>query len=214
MRDDELTRQLAILEPVYDARFDDASFPFPFGAYDEVLEEAVARVGPSPGSRYLDLTPATGNLAAHFHVAGCEVWALTRDPAQTAQLRARLPGINLVEADVFEDEGWIDLLGGAPFDCVGSAYALHRMPRARRLVLIDEVAARLLPRKGSILIADVSFETRAQHDEAAARWPDAWREEHDYWIAEEDVREMSSRRFKVSQGAIPPCGGFYRLKKR
>lgn len=49
---------------------------FPFAGYDNALQRIVAAADVGPGMRILDVGIGTGNLAALFAEARCEVWGV------------------------------------------------------------------------------------------------------------------------------------------
>jgi len=200
----------------YSEAFERASFPYPYGGYDELLDEVFSRASLQKPSAVLDLGAGEGNLTATFLAAGHEVCALERDEDRLATLEQRFPEISSYHLDLEGDE--LPALPGASgrFGAVVSSYYLHRFPWEKKLAIIEQIFARWLTRRGPMVIGDLSFETRGALEEGKRTWSDVWVEERHCWVADEAREALVSLGYKVSYSQIGPCAGVYRLthKKR
>jgi SAM-dependent methyltransferase len=82
----------------YDQLLDAGTASISFEGYEDVLAETIVLAQVVPGMCVLDLGTGTGNLAARFVSAGCEVWGMDfserhagESPGETARPASR-PG--------------------------------------------------------------------------------------------------------------------------
>lgn len=205
-------RELEQLETVYDERFDHASYPYPFGGYGEVLDEALQRSAGKPGVvlSVLDLRVRTGDLSARFVVAGHDVTAL-RYPGD-ADPSARLPEARVVEL------AWDELepatLDHQTFDRLIIGYGLSEQDRASFLARIPALCGMFLGRKGALVIAGTLFEDDAQR--ASFKEAHAGRDMGTaLGLTRAELEEIARReRLKFSFAKVSPCGGVCKLTIR
>lgn len=215
-----------LLRTVYDERFDDATYPYPLGGYDEVIEEAFVRTGKAHGARVLDIWAGEGNLAAHFYAAGSAVTCVARDRHQAARLGARMPGASVIHAADAGDlatvwraggevSGALDALhgecaGGADFDAVVCGGGLLGGTAQMFVACVEGIFARFLPgRKGVLCWVDTSFE-----NEAARLAYEPERDPAHALVFETRRESLVSRRFRVQYSQLAACMGLYKIKRR
>lgn len=158
---------------------------FPFAGYDRVLDQVVRLANVKPGMRVLDLGVGTGNLAARFLSAGCEVWGCDFSAEMLTSARVKWPQLHLLQADLL---GEMPAELRQPFDRVVAAYVLHHFDLPAKVNLLQRMAELSLARGGRILVADVAFPTEALRDAASRRWADSWDAEEHYLTADETIR--------------------------
>ena len=195
----------------YDAAVASAGGDFPFAGYEQVLDEVVRLADVQPPMRILDLGVGTGNLAARFLHRECTVWGLDFSAEMLAQTRAKLPQVNLIQADLLGE--WPTELQ-LSFDRVVSAYVLHEFDLATKVNLLQRVASHYLATDGSILVADIAFPTSFARQEAARRWADAWDEDEDYWAADEASAACEWAGLRVAYKQVSSCGGVFTFTVR
>lgn len=209
----ELLRRLT---SVYDARFERAGYPFPFAGYAEILEEARERAHLPEPTRVLDVALGEGDLAAHFHVDGHEIWGVVGEDTEVrARARDRLP--ELVEipgplARIFDDSN--SALTGERFTCICAGYALSAHPVERRLDWIARLVETHLAPGGVVVVADVSLETTEELERRRHEWAELWapwEDELEVWVAERDCRALVERGMRVRHGQASVCGGVYKI---
>lgn len=220
--DDEMWE---LLRSVYDDRFEEATYPYPLGGYDEVMEETFVRTGKGEGARVLDIWAGEGNLAAHFYAAGSQVTCVARSESHAARLLARMPQVSVIHAGDAGDLAGILRVGGevtgpldalhgectqAGFDAVVCGGGLLGGRMQAYTACVEGIFERFLPgRKGVLCWADTSFknETARCVYEADMTTPralvwEAWRE------------ALVPRRFRVQYSQLAPCMGLYKIKRR
>lgn len=222
--------------PVYSRDFQEATYPYPYGGYDAVLEEVYSRSGqPGEGAKILDLAPGEGNLASHFWAEGCEVFALASGGSGSSieRLTGRLPGISVIQcvsatspqAEVIESfegdrvarlrscigecEPW------GPFDVVVWSYDLREVCDGEGFVaIVEEVFKRCIAgKKGVMVVGCVSFER--EEDRRVYEEEEGGGEGKKRALVFEEVKgALIQRRLRVQYAQLYPCAGLYKIKRR
>jgi putative AdoMet-dependent methyltransferase len=182
---------------------------FPFAGYERVLECVVSLADVKPDMRILDLGIGTGNLAARFVNKGCIVWGLDFSAEMLAQTRAKLPQINLVQANLLDD--WTKGLQ-LTFDRVVSAYVFHEFDLETKIKLLQKISSHCLSTSGLILVADIAFPDVHIRTQASQHWQ--WDEDEYYWAADEAKPLCEQAGFQVAYEQISSCGGVFTFKSR
>ncbi len=196
----------------YDARFARATYPFPFGGYDDVLEEIIERAGLQYPDTFLVLGAGLGNLCALLDFEGHEVWVIEPDAQRRRALFERVPDAHIIAHD-WRADAWVDALpNDVRFKRVVSAYHLHDLTPEARLDLIDRVFDAVPMKKGSMVVGDICFETVEEHKDARQRYVDVWDPGAHYWLGDRDLERLIARGYNVSYGQVAPCAGVWRIK--
>lgn len=189
----------------YDASVDDA-FGFPYTGYHDVLAAALREADPAPGQSVLDIGCGTGNLSLLFALAGCNVTGADFSPAMLDAARKRVPDARFKQLDLL---GPWEVIAGQQCDVIASAYVLHEFDLEHKLAIISRLAAEHLKSGGRIVVADISFNTRADLVAAQSAWEDVWDDEEFYWTAKEAIASLSQRRYAVAYTPVPPFADVY-----
>ena len=190
----------------YDPAAVSAEDDFPFAGYELILDEVISLADVRPAMRVLDLGIGTGNLAARFLRKNCLVWGIDFSAPMLAQTRAKLPQVNLVQANLLD--GW-PLHLQQPFDRVVSAYVLHEFDFETKLSLLQRIATHYLSPSGYILVADIAFPTTSARAEASRRWAAYWDEAEYYWAADETIAASGQAGLLVAYKQLSSCGGVF-----
>ena len=177
---------------------------FPFIGYERVLERVVSLAEVKPNMRILDLGIGTGNLAARFINKGCDVWGLDFSAEMLTLTQAKLPQVNLVQANLLGD--WTKELQ-PPFDRVVSAYVFHEFDLGSKIKLLQQILSHCLSTSGFILVADIAFPDVNIRTAASQHWQ--WEEDEYYWAADEANTACSQAGLQVVYEQISSCGGVF-----
>ena len=113
------------------------------------LARAIAeQVDPERPGPVLELGPGTGVVTEALierGVAAERITAIEFDPDFAGRVRARCPGVNVVEGDAFNLEATLGKSDGAGFAGIVSGLPLLNWPLAQRGKLMEDVLARLAP---------------------------------------------------------------------
>ena len=178
---------------------------FPFAGYEQVLERVVSLADARPNMRVLDLGIGTGNLAARFVNKGCHVWGLDFSAEMLAQTKAKLPQVNLVQANLLGD--WTKELQ-PPFDRVVSAYVFHEFALETKIRLLQQIWSHCLLTNGFVLVADIAFTDVDKRTAASLHWQ-CWDEDEYYWAADEAITACEQVGLLMRYEQISICGGVF-----
>lgn len=103
-------------------------------------------VDPASGRRVLELGPGTGVITKAIldrGIAPERLVCVEYSPDFARHVRARFPGVDVIEGDAFDLQATLGAAADETFDCVVSALPLLNFPAADRTRLIGDLLARL-----------------------------------------------------------------------
>lgn len=193
--------------PTYDHHLRTRLAPLSFDGYEQVLQVAFERADASAGTRVLDLGTGTGNLAAHFVRAGCDVWGLDLSARMLVRAKRKLAPLHLVHTSLTEP-----LPASLPrFDRIVSSYALHDLDLAAKTVLLQRLAERHVARDGRLVIADIAYPSRAARAEAQRQWGGLWNDHEHYWAADETIAACRNVGLHCAYAQVSHCAGVFEI---
>jgi putative AdoMet-dependent methyltransferase len=184
---------------------------FPWEGYDEVLDRVVQIADAKPGMQLLDLGIGTGNLAVRFLENECVIWGVDFSDEMLAKAREKLPESVLLQANLLDE--WPAQLQRR-FDRVVSAYVFHEFSFESKISLLQRIAAYHLMVGGSMVVADVAFQSIEARATASRQWPDRWDYEETYWAADETVAVCDRVGLEVTYEQVSICGGVFVFKTK
>jgi putative AdoMet-dependent methyltransferase len=179
---------------------------FPFIGYPGLLAAIVALAGPRPNLSVLDLGTGTGNLAALFIYAGCDVWCTDFSEPMLAKARQKLPSARFVLHDLRTP---LPAEFDRPFDRIVSAYVFHHFELDEKIRILQSLAAHLAP-AGRIVIGDIAFPDAAALERGKAEAGDEWDEEF-YWLADEALSALTEAGIQAEYSQVSSCAGVFVL---
>jgi ubiquinone/menaquinone biosynthesis C-methylase UbiE len=191
----------------YDQLLDSGAASISFEGYEDVLAETVVQARVVPGMRVLDLGTGTGNLAARFLSAGCDVWGMDFSEGMLAKAREKLPGLHPVLADL-RDETWPQNLM-RPYDRIVSAYVWHDFDLDYKVALLKRLTGRYLAGHGRVVIADIAYPDQAARLQARAYWGRLWSEAEHYWAADETIAACKAGGLGCTYQQVSSCAGVF-----
>jgi putative AdoMet-dependent methyltransferase len=194
----------------YDRLIETGRAPVSFEGYEQVLAQAVELAQVGEGMRVLDLGTGTGNLAARFLDAGCEVWGMDFSAQMLTKAREKLPRLHVVQADLLADE-WPEALN-QPFDRVVSSYALHDHDQSRKMQLLARLTEKHLAESGRIVIADIAYPDQTTRAQAKAHWGRLWSEDEHYWAADETIAACQAIGLSCTYRQVSSCAGVFVIR--
>jgi putative AdoMet-dependent methyltransferase len=191
----------------YDQLLDGGNASISFEGYEDVLAETVVQAQVAPGMRVLDLGTGTGNLAARFLRAGCDVWGMDFSEGMLAKAREKLPGLHPVLADL-RDETWPQTLMRT-YDRIVSAYVWHDFDLEYKMALLKRLTGRYLDSPGRVVIADIAYPDQAARRQARAHWGRLWSEAEHYWAADETIAACKDIGLRCTYQQVSSCAGIF-----
>jgi len=176
---------------------------FPFSGYADLLQSMVDVANPQSNHKVLDLGCGTGNLAAAFASAGCQVWCTDFSEKMITSAQKKYPDLHFSRADVR-----VPLPTNFPvrYDHIVSAYVFHHFPIEEKIKQLLRYKLKLLDPGGSIIIGDLMFPSDDVMQAIANQYPDTWEDEY-YWIMERDLPLMQQAGLAVQFQQISFCAG-------
>jgi cyclopropane fatty-acyl-phospholipid synthase-like methyltransferase len=206
MKQQELISQFDHWAHSYDQEVEIATSRFPFAGYEQTLSTVWEQARVTPGMTVLDLGVGTGNLARLFVESGCQVLGVDFSSEMLAKAGAKLPQLELLQADLTLDEWPLAL--NRRFDRIVSNYVFHEFPVVTKMHLLSWLARNNLTDRGRIVIGDIAFPTAAYlqriREEVAGDWEDEF-----YWLTDETRDALEPAGWKVKAFQISFCTAVY-----
>jgi putative AdoMet-dependent methyltransferase len=181
--------------------------PISFEKYDEVLFTVFEQAGVKEGMKVLDIGTGTGNLAAIFISAKCDVWGMDFSTGMLTIAKEKLPGLRTVQANLTEKK-WPKELDHQ-FDRIVSSYVLHDFRLRTKIQLIERLAREHLSEDGFIVIADISYPSVSARSEAQNYWGSMWNTDEYYWAADETILACRSLGLDCTYQQVSSCAGVF-----
>jgi putative AdoMet-dependent methyltransferase len=175
---------------------------FPFAGYAQVLLTIWEQARVTPGMTVLDLGVGTGNLARLFLESGCQVIGVDFSPEMLARAKAKLPHLELLQADLTLDEWPLAL--NRRFDRIVSNYVFHEFRFETKMRILSRLARNHLVGPGPIVIGDISFPTASDLQRTREELADKWEEEF-YWLTDETRKALEPAGWRLEAIQISFC---------
>ncbi|MEA5038673.1 MAG: class I SAM-dependent methyltransferase [Clostridiaceae bacterium] len=160
------------------ARRDD----YPFAGYFDALETLFSLVRTREGAEVLDLGFGTAVLTQQLYTQGHPVSGVDFSAEMLALAREKMPDAQLFRYDL--TEGLPPELSARQFDFILASYSLHHLTDSQKVDFLS-MLRRNLTQDGVILIADVSFESRASLNLCREACGGEWDDEECYFVLDE-----------------------------
>jgi len=183
---------------------------FPFHGYPQVLAQAFAQAEPRPGLAVLDLGTGTGNLAALFARAGCELWCTDFSGPMLVKARQKLPQARFLLHDLRDP---LPAEFDRQYDRIVSAYVFHHFELDGKMRIVTNLAGRHLTPGGRLVIADISFPDRAGLERVKLAAGQGWEEEY-YWLCDEARLRLEAAGLKAAYIQVSACAGIFSILGR
>jgi len=182
----------------------DARNAYPFAGRGKLLRRISDVILACPGCSVLDLGFGTGELAAHLLENGCRVSGQDFSGEMIRIASERAPGARFFCGD-FAD-GIAPELAAERYDYIVATYSLHHLKDEEKIRLLRQLLPLLHP-GGSILIGDVAFSDRAEHDAMRSLVAEEWDDEEFYFVFAELLPHFPGAVFEK----MSACAGLIRI---
>lgn len=155
---------------------------YPFAGYKEVLNVIFNEVMQKENSEILDIGFGTGVLTSKLYANGHQINGVDFSSKMIAIAQSTMPNANLMEWDI--SMGLPPEILGKKYDAIISTYVLHHLTDEEKIAFIAKLRP-LLKEDGKILIGDIAFETREQHNQCRQKSIGYWDDDEFYFVYEE-----------------------------
>jgi putative AdoMet-dependent methyltransferase len=209
MKQEELIAQFNHWAHSYDQELETPTSTFPFAGYSQVLSTLWEKARVTPGMTVVDLGVGTGNLSRLFVESGCQVLGVDFSSEMLAKAKAKLPQVELVQADLTLDEWPVAL--SRRFDRIVSNYTFHEFPLETKTHILSRLARNNLGDEGRIVIGDIAFPTASDRQRVKEELADIWEDEY-YWVTVEARDALEPVGWKLEYVQVSFCAGVYVLE--
>lgn len=179
---------------------------FPYAGYDEILTEIANQVDKAKHlteKRILDLGIGTGALYQKLNPNGCELVGIDVSAKMLDLARLRIPQANLIQRDF--RKGLPEAIQKDKFDFIISTYALHHLTTPEFVGMIGRLVEMMAP-FGKILIGDIMFANKIDHDQCKKKNSEYWDESETYEIFD-DLIDLLDGKLALSFMKMSFCAG-------
>lgn len=185
---------------------------YPFAGYSSVLsgiyEKVYASMQKKNNIKVLDIGFGTGVLTERLYRMNCHITGIDFSEKMIAAAQEKMPEATLLCHDF--SKGLPAELCDKAFDFIISTYVIHHLSDNEKVLFIEALVP-LLKRGGSILIGDVSFETRSEFAACKEQFKTVWDEDEIYLVANE-LCGMLKGRFVCQYHQLSHCAGLLSIQ--
>ena len=181
----------------------DTNDKYPFAGYKKLMNDVYSMVMKKCPVRVLDIGVGTGTLAYKLHEAGNNVIGVDFSGEMLNQARAKMPDSLLYQYDF--TQGLPSELNNEKFDFIISTYALHHLDDTKKTGFIQSLFG-YLKENGTIIIGDISFQTRNDLAHCKIVYADEW-DENEFYFVFSELEEYLSGKCVLSYRQYSHCSG-------
>lgn len=183
---------------------------YPFAGYKNLLNKIYNYVRKQDNAKVLDIGFGTGILTSQLYNNGCKITGIDFSEKMIKIAQKKMPGANLINFN-FAD-GIPHKIINEKFDFIISTYAFHHVSNEKKIRLIN-LYSNLLSKEGSILIGDVSFESKYELEKCKNECYPNW-DDSEYYFISREMNESLKDDFYCEYKKISYCAGILILKNR
>lgn len=178
---------------------------YPFAGYKDVLAHIYTNVRKNDSMSILDIGCGTAVLTSRLYDCGCDVTAIDFSERMLEIALSKMPQAELIRYDF--SRGLPPELTDRSFDAIICTYALHHLTHDGKIAFLHELRGHL-NRGGLLLIGDISFATRIEHDECMRRSGDDWDSYEVYFVYDELRSDFPNSTY----AKLSHCAGVLEIK--
>ena len=183
---------------------------YPFAGYNKVLSFIWDEINPKKDAKILDLGVGTGVFSSMLYEAGSIITALDFSSNMLKAAKGKMPKATFIRWDFSKGLPKSLLEERHCYDYVISTYALHHVNEEKQMQILLNLAPLLKPR-GTVVIGDISFESRSDLENCKNHYGSLWDDEEFYFVAEEVITPLSSV-YDCQYKQVSHCAGVFVLK--
>jgi len=181
----------------------DENNQYPFAGYRELMNTIYGTIMNKRPATILDIGIGTGTLAHMLYQSGNTITGVDFSSKMLSIASAKMPGATLIQHDF--TQGLPPQLNQSKYDFIVSTYALHHLTDEEKLPFIQSLLGHL-NENGTIIIGDVSFNTRSDLEACENANEDEWDDDEHYFVFSELESKLSGK-CSLSYQQVSHCSG-------
>lgn len=181
---------------------------YPFAGYKKLMNTVYGAVMSQCPSKVLDIGIGTGTLAYKLYEQGNDITGIDFSSQMLHIAQEKMPNAKLIQCDF--SEGLPNVLNNSTFDFIISTYALHHLTDDKKITFISSLLS-LLNESGTIIIGDISFQTKSDLEACKKSYKDAWDDEEYYFVFSE-INEKMRDKCKIMYHQFSHCSGIMEIR--
>lgn len=176
---------------------------YPFAGYKDVLNYIYEQVCKKENADVLDIGFGTAILTTQLYNKGYNITGYDFLTKMIEIGKMKMPNALLVKGDFSTEIP--TAINTLKYDYIICTYAIHHLTGCEKIKLIDKIVP-LLKSCGKILIGDISFETRKDHESCKNDSKQYWDNDEAYFIYSE-IKEKLRDKYNCYYKKISHCAG-------
>jgi len=190
---------------------DDLAGEYPFAGYSAVLRCVREMVKEPRGAEILDIGVGTGKFTSGLYAAGAKIYGVDFSAGMLERSREIMPQGEFYLFDF--NSGLPPALRERKFGYIISAYAFHHLDEQGKADFLRSLVCNLKT-GGTIIIADVAFETSAGLAACRERSGKKWDDSEIYMVAGTLLPLLESFGLKAEYRQVSNCAGILTLSAK
>lgn len=186
----------------------DENDSYPFAGYKKLMNAIYGTVMKRNPARVLDIGIGTGTLSTRLYEQGNVITGIDFSAEMLEKARLKMPDAKLFQCDF--SKGLPEELSNTAFDFIISTYAIHHLADDEKIAFITSLLS-LLSENGSIIIGDVSFQTRNDLESCKESSGDDWDDNEFYYVFSEIEARLKSR-CALTYHQFSHCAGIMEIR--
>ena len=176
---------------------------YPFAGYKKIMNAIYGTIMAKCPCEILDIGIGTGTLSAKLYDGGNNITGVDFSSKMLETAKAKMPNSKLMQFDF--TKGLPPELVGSKFDFIVSTYALHHLTDDEKVAFIKSLLSHT-NEAGTIIIGDVSFQSRDDMEKCKEQCGDEWDDDEFYFVFSELKNKLETV-CKLSYHQFSYCGG-------
>ena len=184
---------------------------YPFAGYKDVVNTIYNEIMAQKPCVVLDVGIGTGTLAHKLYQAGNKIVGVDFSSKMLDVAREKMPTAELISHNFAN--GYPSELAGRKFDFIVMTYSVHHLNYDQKMQLFGEFK-NVLNKNGAVIIGDVAFESRTDHDNCAKECGDEWDDDEFYLVMSELAHGLTNLGYEHSYSQVSHCAGILTLRNK
>lgn len=186
----------------------DGNGSYPFAGYKKLMNTIYGTVMKRSPAKVLDIGIGTGTLSSKLYEQGNDITGIDFSKEMLEKATLKMPDAKLIQCDF--SKGLPEELNSTTFDFIISTYALHHLADDEKIDFITSLLA-ILNENGTIIIGDVSFQTRNDLESCKESSGEDWDDNEFYYVFSE-IEERLNDKCALTYHQFSHCSGIMEIQ--